>query len=106
MAVGFFMGSVVATSQLFFLLCLIYIGYHNDHKHLNKPAKEETFMAFFSLIMCLLLGSFAAILGAHRSEILDKNLDPNLQQFSNEFSEPEDNAGGGAGRYEPPRAHA
>lgn len=29
-------------------------------------------MSVFCLIQCILLGSFAAILGAHRSEILDK----------------------------------
>ena len=32
--------------------------------------------AFLSLLQCLLLGSFAAILGAHRSQILDKNGNP------------------------------
>jgi len=35
-------------------------------------AKEETLMAFFALCQSILLGSFAAILAAHRSEILDK----------------------------------
>ena len=29
-------------------------------------------MAFFCLMQCVLLGTFAAILGAHRSEILEK----------------------------------
>jgi hypothetical protein len=32
----------------------------------------ETIMAFFCLCQSLLLGTFAAILGAHRSEILEK----------------------------------
>jgi hypothetical protein len=35
-------------------------------------AKQESLMAFCSIAQCILLGSFAAILGAHRSEILDK----------------------------------
>jgi hypothetical protein len=35
-------------------------------------AKEESLMAFFALGQSVLLGSFAAILAAHRSEILDK----------------------------------
>tara|TARA_B110001450_G_scaffold244125_1_gene255970 strand:+ start:552 stop:704 length:153 start_codon:yes stop_codon:yes gene_type:complete len=30
-------------------------------------------MAFFCLMQCVLLGTFAAILGAHRSEILEKH---------------------------------
>eukprot|EP00545_Synedropsis_sp_CCMP1620_P012398 CAMPEP_0119003784 /NCGR_PEP_ID=MMETSP1176-20130426/762_1 /TAXON_ID=265551 /ORGANISM="Synedropsis recta cf, Strain CCMP1620" /LENGTH=169 /DNA_ID=CAMNT_0006955411 /DNA_START=115 /DNA_END=624 /DNA_ORIENTATION=+ len=73
MAVGFFMGGVVAMSQLFFMLFLVYCGYGRDQKLLKMSAKEESLMAFFCLIQCILLGSFAAILGAHRSEILDKS---------------------------------
>lgn len=34
--------------------------------------KEETLMSFFALAQSVLLGSFAAILAAHRSEILDQ----------------------------------
>jgi hypothetical protein len=34
--------------------------------------KEETLMSFFALCQSVLLGSFAAILAAHRSEILDQ----------------------------------
>lgn len=49
-----------------------YCGYGRDQKDLNLSAKEESLMAFFSIMQCILLGSFAAILGAHRSEILDK----------------------------------
>ena len=50
-------------------------------------------MSLFCLIQCILLGSFAAILGAHRSEILDKpgREGINIAQ-SNELSE----------AYEPP----
>jgi di/tricarboxylate transporter len=72
MAVGFFMGSVVAMSQLFFSLFLVYIGYGKDQVDEGFSAKEESLMAFFSLAQSILLGSFAAILAAHRSEILDK----------------------------------
>lgn len=72
LAVGFFMGGIVATSQLFFLLFLLFIGYGKDQKQSGLSAKEEAFMALCSLLQSLLLGSFAAILAAHRSEILDK----------------------------------
>lgn len=72
LAVGFFMGGIVATSQLFILLFLLFIGYGKDQQENNLSAKEEVFMSFCSLVQAILLGSFAAILAAHRSEILDK----------------------------------
>ena len=72
LAVGFFMGGIVACSQLFFLLFLLFIGYAKDQKYIGMSSKEEAFMSFFSLVQSVLLGSFAVILAAHRSEILDK----------------------------------
>jgi signal transduction histidine kinase len=72
MAVGFFMGAVVSMSQMFFLLFLTYIGYERDQAFINMPNKAESIMAFLALCQSVLLGSFAAILAAHRSEILDK----------------------------------
>jgi hypothetical protein len=39
----------------------------------SLPAGQETFMSIMCMIQCLLLGSFAAILGAHRSDIIDKD---------------------------------
>lgn len=72
MAVGFFMGSVISMSQLFFLLFLVYLGYSRDQVNARMSAKEEAFLAFAALAQSILLGSFAAILAAHRSEILDK----------------------------------
>jgi len=72
MAVGFFMGGVVAMSQMFFFLMLIYIGYRKDQKNDGLPVVTESVMAFLCLLQCILLGTFAAILGAHRSEILEK----------------------------------
>mmetsp|Transcript_21864 Transcript_21864/g.49729 ORF Transcript_21864/g.49729 Transcript_21864/m.49729 type:complete len:130 (-) Transcript_21864:360-749(-) len=71
-AVGFFMGTVVATSQLFFLLFLVYSGYSGDRVNSSQSGQEESVMAMFCFIQAVLLGSFAAILGAHRSEILDR----------------------------------
>jgi hypothetical protein len=49
-----------------------YIGYGKDQLDAGMSAKEESLMAFFALVQSILLGSFAAILAAHRSEILDK----------------------------------
>jgi hypothetical protein len=49
-----------------------YIGYGKDQAYMRMSPKEESLMAFFALIQSILLGSFAAILAAHRSEILDK----------------------------------
>ncbi|KAG7352486.1 hypothetical protein IV203_029235 [Nitzschia inconspicua] len=72
MAVGFFMGGVVAMSQMFFFLMLIYLGYRKDQKNDGLPVFTETMMAFLCLSQSVLLGTFAAILGAHRSEILEK----------------------------------
>jgi len=72
-AVGFFMGSVVATSQLFFLLFLVYSGYSGDRINSGQAGEEESVMSMFCFVQAVLLGSFAAILGAHRSEILDRS---------------------------------
>jgi hypothetical protein len=73
MAVGFFMGCVVTCSQLFFSLFLMYIGYAKDQQLASQSASEEGLMAALALAQSILLGSFAAILAAHRSEILDKH---------------------------------
>jgi len=59
-------------SQMFFFLMLLYVGYGKDQKNDELPVVTETIMAFFCLMQCILLGTFAAILGAHRSEILEK----------------------------------
>ena len=72
MAVGFFMGCVVACSQLFACLSLVYTGYGKDQQLADQSSKEEALMAILALCQAILLGSFAAILAAHRSEILDK----------------------------------
>jgi hypothetical protein len=48
------------------------LGYRKDNLDDELPATQETFMSFLCLTQCILLGSFAAILGAHRSEIIEK----------------------------------
>ena len=53
-----------------------YLGYAKDRAELGYTSAGEKMSAFLSLCQCLLLGTFAAILGAHRSQILDKNGNP------------------------------
>jgi hypothetical protein len=70
-----------------------YIGYAKDQGAKNLSSKQEHLMSLFCFIESILLGSFAAILGAHRSEILDKPVRDGVDQVaSNEGSE----------TYEPP----
>lgn len=54
-----------------------YTGYRQDQKIAGYSGAQEGFMSLLCFAECVLLGSFAAILGAHRSEILDKSDDPN-----------------------------
>ncbi len=70
---------------VFDLSLIRYAGYGKQQRHSGQSAKEESFMSFFSILQSLLLGSFAAILGAHRSEILDKNaLEPGISADSSD----------------------
>lgn len=75
------------------LLLTSYLAYERDQRMMNDSSKYESLMALFSMVQCILLGSFAAILGAHRSEILDKN-----REQSTKYSSP-------GASYEPP-AHS
>jgi hypothetical protein len=121
MAVGFFMGGVVAMSQMFFFLTLLYVvrsfsnfwlspvmqihshiliaspfphtlcrylGYRKDQKNAQLPVLTETISAFFCLLQCILLGTFAAILGAHRSEILEKQEENATRTAEDSFETP------------------
>jgi ABC-type Fe3+-siderophore transport system permease subunit len=83
MAVGFFLGVTVGCSQWLAVLSLVYISYSRDVRLADaeengqgvpsiQSGKEETLLAIVAALQALLLGSFAAILAAHRSEILDK----------------------------------
>lgn len=76
-----------------------YVGYARDRSYENTGFQEELIMAVLSLLQCMLLGSFAAILGAHRSAILDKNSPAYLEATDSEAGE-EDVAD-----YEPPRVY-
>merc|ERR1712151_142666 len=67
------MGTVIAMSQYFVCLFLLYIGIIQERMFNRYSSGREVLQATFSLIESILLGLFAAILAAHRSEILETN---------------------------------
>ncbi|KAL7433812.1 hypothetical protein ACHAXH_005906 [Discostella pseudostelligera] len=73
-AVGFFMGSVVAASQMYMLVFLLLFGYIEDRLLNNLPVDGERLNGFVCLVQSILLASFATILASHRSEILDQKI--------------------------------
>jgi hypothetical protein len=70
---GLFIGGIVATSQYFLLLSLIYAGYAMDRRYLGMNGAEDAFQSFVCFSQAVLLGSFAFLLTAHRTEIMDRN---------------------------------
>lgn len=91
---GLFIGGVVATSQYFFLLCLIYGGYAKDRQNVGMSGAEDTIQSIVSFSQAVLLGSFALLLLAHRADVMDH--DSNLHN-SGDNRESEDEAS-----YDPP----
>lgn len=87
------MGSVVASSQMFFLLFFIILGYIDDRQAEGESVHGERFTSFVCLMEALLLGAFAATLASHRSEILDQKVP--IEGYEEE--------NGGAGSYEAPK---
>jgi len=72
LSVGFFLGAVVGMSELFMLLFFLYFGYGTDRVALGLECREENIVATLCACQALLLASFAAILGARRSEFVAK----------------------------------
>ena len=68
-AVGFFMGVTVTSCQFYIGLALIYFHYRHFNLRNNNNAKDVTLFACLSLIQAILLGTFAILLAAHRTEI-------------------------------------
>ena len=72
-AVGFFMGVTVTSCQFYLGLALIYFHYRHyniqNSSNGSNNAKDVTLFAYLSIIQAILLGSFAIILAAHRTEI-------------------------------------
>jgi hypothetical protein len=48
------------------------MGYRKDNKLASLPSGQELLMSTISFSQFILLGTFAAILAAHRSEIIEK----------------------------------
>ena len=82
-AVGFFMGTVCASSQMFLLLFFIILGYIDDRPANGEGVNGERITSFICLIQALLLGAFAATLAAHRSEILDQKINIQDDTYDN-----------------------
>ena len=65
------------------LVCALYpkhkslFGYIEERIDNNLPVDGERINGFVCLVQSLLLGSFAIILAAHRSEILDQKISGN-----------------------------
>ena len=72
LAVGFFMGVTVAAAPLFVLLSLLYFARGDGDPYV-------TWRAAMALVQGVLLGSFAAILAAHRTEILLEDTPPTTE---------------------------
>jgi hypothetical protein len=62
-----------------------YTGYRTDQMNDGYSGAQEGFMSLLCFMECALLGSFAAILGAHRSEILEKGEDPNEEDYQTPY---------------------
>mmetsp|Transcript_8156 Transcript_8156/g.16990 ORF Transcript_8156/g.16990 Transcript_8156/m.16990 type:complete len:180 (-) Transcript_8156:116-655(-) len=92
--VGAFLGAVVAASQMFFLLFLIFLGFIDDRVENGMSSDGERLTSFVCLVQSLMLASFAALLAGHRSEILDQKISLEDDHFSD---------GGDASSYEPPK---
>ncbi len=71
-----------------------YCGYAKDRSLAAVGFQEEFVMSILCLVQCVLLASFAMILGAHRSDIMVKNTTTNAGEESTQ----------GESAYEPPRA--
>jgi hypothetical protein len=75
-----------------FLFHYRYLGYAQDQTLSGQSSKQEVLMSLFCVVQSILLGSFAAILGAHRSEILEKPGDvdmTNSNDNSDTYSPPQ-----------------
>lgn len=92
--VGAFLGAVVAASQMYFLLFLVFLGFIDDRVNYNLSSDGERFTSFLCLVQSVMLASFAVLLAAHRSEILDQKISLEDDHFSD---------GGDVASYKPPK---
>lgn len=97
---GLFIGGVVATAQYFFLSSLIFGGYARDREYAGLSGAGDVLQCIISFSQAVLLGSFALLLTAHRTEIMDRNsnLHTGDQSVNSvDFKEVEDDSS-----YDPP----
>jgi len=97
---GLFIGGVVATAQYFFLSSLIFGGYAQDREYAGLNGAGDFIQCIISFSQAVLLGSFALLLTAHRTEIMDRNTNLHTGDqsvASVDFKEVEDDAS-----YDPP----
>jgi hypothetical protein len=83
-AVGFFMGSVVAASQMFLLLFFLLLGYIDDRQASGMSVNGERFTSFICFVESILLGAFAITLASHRSEILDQKISIGEEEYEDD----------------------
>jgi formate-dependent nitrite reductase membrane component NrfD len=85
-AVGFFMGVTVTSCQFYIALALLYFHYrhYNIRNTASGNAKDVTLFACLSIVQAILLGTFAIILAAHRTEI---TFDSNSESAGNNMTE-------------------
>ena len=91
------MGAVCASSQMFFLLFFLILGYIDDRAANGLAVHGERFTSLVCLVQAVLLGAFAATLASHRSEILDQKI-----SIGEEDEEEEETVGDG-GSYVAPK---
>ena len=98
---GLFLGGVVGGAQFYFLLFLLYGGFTIERSNNGAGIFYDVLEAGICFAHSMLLGSFAMMLGAHRSEIIDRNASLNDESFSTVHNpasnETEDDA-----TYDPP----
>jgi hypothetical protein len=85
-AVGFFMGVTVTSCQFYIALALLYFHYrhYSLRNNANGNVKDVTLFACLSIVQAILLGTFAIILAAHRTEIsFDNNNNDNDENAGN-----------------------
>ncbi len=61
------------THIVHFVAFLSYMGYRKDNKMDHLPSGQELLMSIICFAQFLLLGTFASILAAHRTEIIEKD---------------------------------
>ncbi len=89
MAVGFFMGVTVTSCQFYIALGLLYFHYRHHLSINHSNSKDVTLFACLSIIQAILLGTFAIILAAHRTEItVDNNNDNTNNDTVTELKQP------------------